>query len=406
MIRRLKTRFIVTSMLAVGIVILIMIVAINLVNYVQIIDSADDTLSLLAENGGVFPKFGPGGESPPGLSNRDFSPEEPFQNRYFTVAVNSDGLVTAVNTGSIAAVETLGAKELALEVLNNGKAKGFSGAYRYKVARGESGSMVLFLDRSRELESFSRFFYTSLLAALAAMGGIFVFLFLFSRRAVRPIAESYTKQKRFITDAGHELKTPLAVISANAEVLELIQGENEWTRSIKNQVERLSRLTNGLISLSRMDEAAAPDMSEFELSEALEEWAEPFKAVAAAAGKELTTDIEKGLRVYAVEESVRMLVGILLDNALKYSDRRGPVSLTLRRQGKGVCLRVRNTVEAIEPGIHEEFFTRFYRADQSRGETSGYGLGLSIARAICRSNRGTVTAESPDGVSVVLTVRF
>lgn len=222
---------------------------------------------------------------------------------------------------------------------------------------------------------------------------------------MRPIAESYTKQKRFITDAGHELKTPLTVISANTEVLELTQGESEWTKSIKNQVERLSQLTSSLVSLSRMDEVSAPDMAEFTLSEALEEWAEPFKAVAAAAGKTLNADIEKGLSLCAVEENIRMLVSILLDNALKYSDLREPVSLTLRRQGKGVCLRVRNSVESIEPGSHEEFFVRFYRADQSRGEISGYGLGLSIARAIYRSNRGTITAESPDGTSVVFTVR-
>lgn len=158
MIKRLRTRFILTSMLAVGIVILIMIVAINLVNYVQIIDSADYTLALLAENNGVFPKPGPGGEAPPGFSKKSISPEDPFQTRYFTVSVNKDGWATAINTGSIAAVETSGAEELALKVLEGGRKSGFSGVYRYMVVSGESGGMVLFLDRSRELENFSRFF--------------------------------------------------------------------------------------------------------------------------------------------------------------------------------------------------------------------------------------------------------
>ena len=232
-------------------------------------------------------------------------------------------------------------------------------------------------------------------------------MLLFSRRAIQPIADAYEKQKHFITDAGHELKTPLAVISANTEVLEMTQGESEWTQSIRNQVGRLAELTNDLVSLARMDERDSRMlMTDFSLSDAVSESLAPFVAVAGQRGKPIQTDIQEGLTLCGNEEAIRRLVGILADNAIKYGAEGGEIRITLRSAGRGMVFQTRNRVETpIKKGAHEELFERFYRGDASRSsKVAGYGIGLSMARAIVAAHRGKISAASEDGASLAITV--
>lgn len=409
MIKSLQKRFILTAMIAVIIVIGIMMVVINSANYAQIVKNADNMLSVLAENGGFFPKPGEkgflGANKGPG---HGLSAEAPYETRFFSVSLSSGGKVISVNTGSIAAVATDEAAGLASEIYESGREKGFSGVYRYSVTDTEEGLLVLFLDRSRELDSFKSFLSISLAVAIFTAAGIFIFVLLLSKRAIRPIAQSYARQKQFITDAGHELKTPLSVINANTEVLELTQGENKWTKSIKNQVRRLSELTDSLVSLARMDEENSRlVMTEFSLSDAVEECLEPFEELARQNGRELSSDIQPGVSYNGNEESIRKLLGILLDNAVKYSDENGKILVSMKAAGRGAVLEVKNTVgNIIEKGGHDEMFERFYRADSSRGDKKGYGIGLSVAKAVCQAHRGKINAKSEDGRSLTVTVSF
>ena len=237
------------------------------------------------------------------------------------------------------------------------------------------------------------------------MLAVLLLLILFSGRLFRPGIESYEKQRQFITDAGHELKTPLAIIGADAEVLEMEIGESEWLQDIRSQVTRLASLTNDLIYLSRMEEQQHQLQTiDLPFSELVEETARSFQTLAKTQGKEYSIRIHPMLSVRGDEKALRQLVSILLDNAVKYSPPGGNISLSLDRQGKSVRLLVENSVEQISADTLEHMFDRFYRADQSRNsQTGGYGIGLSVARAVVAAHRGKITAfsKNPDSISIL-----
>ena len=226
------------------------------------------------------------------------------------------------------------------------------------------------------------------------------------------------KQKQFITDASHELKTPLAIISANAEVLEMIEGKSEWTESIRNQIGRMSELVQNLVTLSRMEEENIHTVfTGFSLSDAVSETAEPFGTLAESKGLQLQTEITGQITFCGDEKSIRQMLSILLDNAVKYAvkdneteqkekkaDRRILVSLS--RQGNYAILAVSNAVEEM-PEKPERLFDRFYRADESRTrESGGYGIGLAVARAAAEAHKGKITAEKESEHRIAFRVRL
>ena len=396
---------------AVAAVLIIILGGVCVANYVEIIYDADQTLSMLEENNGNYPKFDIGNDG--GLINNNgikpkqgISPEARFETRFFAVHLNKDGETISANTGSIAAVATDEAIEVAEEIYESGKEQGFLGVYRYSVSQTDTGSMVLFLDCSRSLSLFFKFLEACLTISAVGIFGVFIIVLLLSKRAIKPIADSYAKQKHFITDAGHELKTPLTVINASTDVLEMTQGENEWTASIRNQIVRLTELTNSLVSLARMDEHDSKlMMTDFSISDAVSESLEPFALLAAQQGKSFVTSIQNNISFEGNEEALRKLVGILVDNAIKYSSGKGDISVTLKSVSKGPMLQVRNSVEEITKGPHDELFERFYRGDASRSsEIAGYGIGLSIAKAIVNAHRGKIMARSEDGKSLLISV--
>lgn len=233
-----------------------------------------------------------------------------------------------------------------------------------------------------------------------------ILLLLLSKRIVRPVAESYEKQKQFITDAGHELKTPLTIIGADADLAEMEWGENQWIQDIRRQTQRLTELTQDLIYLSRMEEEGLSLQSiDFPLSDVAEEMAHSFLPLAQNQGKRLEIAVQPMLSFRGDEKSIRQLCSILLDNALKYSPQEGELLFRLEKQGKNILLSVSNTTS--QPIKKEELchlFDRFYRTDPSHNsQTGGYGLGLSIARSIVTAHKGKIRAESPQ--ESVLTIQ-
>lgn len=416
MIKKLRIKFTALSMLSVIAVLAVILGIVNAVNYRNVVSEADQVLKMLSGNQGRFPEAPPerarrqDHEKNPGRGRKhggspEVSPELPYELRYFSVLLNEEGTNLETDIGKIAAVDVTMAEEYARDAVKAFGQSGFMGDYRYRKQAEGDNVRVIFLDCRRTLNVFRTFLVVSIAVSLAGAAAVFLLVFLLSRKAVRPFAESYEKQKRFITDAGHEIKTPLTVIDADAAVLELECGENEWLSDIQKQTERLKNLTDDLIYLSKMEESQNRfTRFEFPVSEVAEQIIESFEMLAKAQNKKLKYQIEPGLSYYGDEQGIRRLFSVLLDNAVKYSEEGGEISFTLRQQGKNICLTVFNTAEYIDKKDVSRLFDRFYRADQSRNSrTGGHGIGLSIAKAVVGAHGGQITAETEDEKSLQIT---
>lgn len=401
MIQKLRVKFITASMLSLALVLLVILGGVNAMSFRKVVRDADHILELLSENRGVFPKqLPPGGrEGKPGplpILGHDLSPETPFESRFFSVLLDGEGQVIQSDIGQIAAVDEESAGEMAQAVWKIGNTSGFWADYRYSRVAETEGVRFIFLDCGRGLSNFRTTLVASVLVALLGLLAVFLLLLVLSKRIVRPVAESYEKQRRFITDAGHELKTPLTIIGADLDLVEPELEGNEWLQDIRHQVRRLTGLTQDLIYLSRMEEETPPIQPiEFPLSDLTEEMAQSFQGLAKAQGKCLTLSIQPMLSYIGDEKAIRQLLSILLDNALKYTPEEGEAEVSLKKEGRTVRLSVSNTIsQPMEQETLDHLFDRFYRADQSRSsQTGGYGLGLSIAKSIVLAHRGKIRAE-------------
>ncbi len=406
MISKLQRKFVLSAVLAIFVVMTVIVGTIHIMNYRRIANNADQLLEILSENGGRFPML-PENPHQGGRRPDIISPETPFESRYFIVNVAQDKTVSKADTGKIAAVDEETAQDYAKQVLKKGKRSGFIQQYRFLVRDTEGGTQVIFLDCMRDLAGFRSSLINTMIVCVIGMVSVFVLIIFFSGVILRPVIESYKKQKQFITDAGHELKTPLTIIDTNVEILEMDIGKNKWTESIHGQVQRLSALTSDLIALSRMEEGAGIVMLDFSLSDAVEETVESIMPVIESQKKTISLDIEHGLSCCGDEKMIRRLILALLDNAVKYSGSRGYIRVELYRQPKKQknCLKIYNTAADIAPGAHNELFDRFYRTDQSRNSrTGGHGIGLSVAKAITDAYKGKISAVSEDGKSLTITV--
>lgn len=410
MIRKLRFKLIGVSMLSIFLVFSLILETIALISFQKVTADADSTLSILAANDGLFPKP-EDEEAPPSLDahpggGHKMSPELPYESRFFSVLFDSDGNLISVNTARIAAVDTDEAIVFGQEVLASGSTKGYQHAYRYVVTQSAEGIRVIFLDCGRSLSNLRFFVGIGLLVFFLGLLAVWLLTIVLSRYIVRPIAQSYEKQKRFITDAGHEIKTPLTIIDADAEVLAMDLGENEWINDIQEQSRRLAALTNDLILLSRLEEDNTQmQLLDFPISDVAEEVAHSFQALAITQKKEFSISIQPMLTLCGDEKMIRQLLMILLDNALKYAQTDGRISLTLEKAGKALNLSVFNTTDHIEKAQLPCLFDRFYRTDRSRNsQTGGHGLGLSIAAAITAAHKGKITASTEDEKSLRIQV--
>ena len=431
MIRKLRAKLIFVSMLSLFLVMIVILGSVTCLDYRNIVTNADRTLEILKDNNDTFPqnnpapgtdstqKSGPDGEhtkEPPKNSLDEnildknsplSSPELPYESRYFSVILDADGNEVSTDTAKIAAVDSETALSYAQTLVSDSKTKGFYDSYRYLIyTDDEQQTHVLFLDCGRSLSSFSNFVIIELSVSGVGLVAVFFLIFLLSRRMVRPFIENYEKQRQFVTDAGHEIKTPLTVIEADADILEMDYGESEWISDIRHQTHRLTDLTNRLITLARMEEAQPKmQMIDFPLSDLVEETAHSFQSLALTQNKTFTCEIAPMISCNGDEKALRQLVEILLENALKYSTENGTISLTLSQQNRVAHLSVYNTTEHMERAQLAHLFDRFYRTDKSRNaQTGGYGLGLSIAKAVVTAHRGKITATTADEKSLTITV--
>ena len=402
MIKKLRQKFILISMFSLTFVIAIIIGIINIHNYSSIVKRADEKLELIINNNGIFPREKDNKIMPP---DNKMSPEAPFETRYFSVTFNNNGEVIKVNIDRIAAIDELSAESYATSLYNNSKTKGFFKNYRYQSKTRDTETLYVFIDCQHDLITFREFLYASLLFSLIGITTIFLLVFFSSKIILKPISESYEKQKHFITDASHELKTPLTVIDASADVLEMEVGENEWITSIKDQVTRLTKLTEDLLMLSRMNETNRVIFTDFSLSEVLEDSIKCFESVAISQGKTIETNIPNNISYNGEINMISQLFSILLDNALKYTNEKGLIKVSLSETEKNKKIVFYNTCENIEIGNHDYLLERFYRKDSSRNSnTGGHGIGLSIAKSIIDNHKGKINIKSDDGKSITITI--
>ena len=417
MIRDLRKKFILVAMLSTMLVLTAIMGVVNFSNYREMLDRADEMTALLEQNDGKFPEEPSwheqdDTETPPAKPENDekdksrFSVETPFETRYFTVTVDENGEVTDCDLDRIAAVDEETAEEYTQTAQQKNKTTGFQGIYRYRVTETEDGAKYVFLDCRREISNFRTVLVTTISVSLLGLAAVFVLVVIFSRMVFRPVEESIQKQKRFITDASHELKTPLTIIDANIEVMEMESGESQWTKSTRKQIQRLSGLVQQLVTLSRLDEEKGlEEKCEFNLSEAVSECVQPYESLAQTREKNLTLNIEEDITYTGDERSIRQLAGILMDNAVKYSSENGNITLTLKKKGKKIFLEVYNDADDLPQGKLDVLFERFYRLESSRNSgTGGSGIGLSMAKAIVQAHKGKITAENKNGRGLTITV--
>lgn len=405
MIRKLKRKFVCLAMAAVLVLLGAMVAGMALLNFQRVTAEADSVLNFLAENKGTFPEFS---RSPKKGPPPEFlSAEAPYESRFFSVLLNGDGEAVSVDLSRINAVDREEAVEFTCQALAGEKDRGFLGTYRYLISREQRGSRVTVLDCERSIREWRGALLSSLMMAAVGACAFFAVILFCSGKILKPVAQSYEKQKRFITDAGHEIKTPLAIIKADADVLELELGENEWLEDIQTQISRLSGLTADLVYLSRLEETESTlQLLEFPFSDVVLETAQSFLALAQVQEKTVQFDVPGMISCRGNEKAIRQLIDVLMDNAVKYSPPGGVIRLSVKRTGRFVQMSVSNTTEEpVSDQLLEHLFDRFYRGDPSRSSSrSGYGIGLSVARAIVQAHGGRIKAERPEGCQLMISV--
>ncbi|MGN0649110.1 MAG: sensor histidine kinase [Oscillospiraceae bacterium] len=378
--RRLQLRFVLLSLAAL-VILQGLIVSFSIFrNYQQITDKADHIIMLT--------RTAP--DSPEAAGARYFSVDYSLIDKKFSVDCSHTTLIKEES-----------AIRYARTVIESNTNKGFVDTYRYMVRRRKDSINIVFLSRSAPLEAFQTNTETLILVSVMGILVMTVFLIIVSGRVVQPIVKNREKQKEFITSASHELKTPLTVIHADAQLLESDIGENEWLSDIIKQTERMTEMTHRLVYLSRAEEQDENFVKiDFPVSDLADEIAQSYRAVAQNSGRTYSVDIQRNITYCGDEKAIRELITALLDNAFKYSTAGGTVSVKLTSERHGVRFSVQNTVSDIDNGQTKKFTERFYRSDTS-DKVKGFGIGLSIARAVAEGHKGKLNVELKNNIITI-----
>lgn len=427
MLKKLSLRFSAAAIGALFAIELLMILLINGLNYRYTVMRTDELIGVLIENGGSFPD-----QSPPDRFDEQFiirddrggvigfgevrrrsseraGRELRYTTRYFTAYMDSRGEVVRLDTGHIAAVSSKEAEEYAFDALSRDDGMGFCDGFgfRYQTVTLSDGSrLAVFCDFTSSVRDLEQVAMLSLMISGGLLVIFSVMIILVSKRVVRPVIENTDKQNRFITDAGHELKTPLAIIRANTEVIEMTSGESEWTRSTINQTDRLNDLLERMLMLAKARESRRVSFEQVDLSSLAASVTQSFSGYCAAEGKPLNVSIADGALVRGDAKMLDMMLGSLLENAVKYGKQGCGIDFFLTASSKHINIKVVNLCNDPPTGDLRLLFDRFYRGDSSRTrETGGSGIGLSIAKTITDEHKGRISC-SVEGEQVTFEVRL
>ena len=403
MFKSLRRKFITTAVGSVAVVIAILAIALNFINYYKLEERIDTTLLDASKSQALIKIFAEDGDD---LIITKNSSSTTDYNGFSIAKVDDSGRIIKTYRDDTLIPNQDALQSKVIEALKEGKTSGFIGSYRFLKAETNVGNLILFLNCQRELDSQHSFEKNSLLISIGVIASVFVLIVLISKRVIAPIQETYIKQKQFITGASHELKTPLAIISSNADVLEMMNGDSKWTQNIHNQVDRLTSLVNSLVVFSRMEEKDTVERTRFDLTNALESRIEDFNELANFQKKNIVTDIDPDLYYFGEEASIVQLMDILLENGIKYAPEDSGISVSLKKNRKYAILKVSNKA-TVQKGDLSEVFERFYRLDESRNSAiKGYGIGLSMAQLIAEKHKETIRAYAPEDGIFKIEVRF
>ena len=409
MIQSLHRKFIAIATAAVFLIVAVAVGVIHGMLHFMMVEETHSVLDHLVQNNGVLSeKQRPVGEG--WLVDDDWSgnvPEFYYQTRYFSVLLDSAGTAKLINVNHISAFDAKSALSTALKAYRSGDTEGYfekdKAHYAYRVAAVDEDVLVVILDCTKDVRAMQTALKYELFFGLGCVLLFVGVMTIFSKRVIAPFIKNAENQKRFITNAGHELKTPVAIISANAEALELIGGKNEWTGNILKQVRRLTLLINDLIMLAKVGESTEKDivLVDTDITAAVTAGAEEFRSLIESEGKTLETSIEEALTAKAEPKFLTELINILLDNAAKYCDDAGTirVSLSKKKNGKGAIFAVSNQYADGKDVDYSQFFERFYRGDTSHNSTkAGYGIGLSMAADMVKLMHGRMDVSYENGM--------
>ncbi len=416
---KLRTKVIGITLLSLSTILVTILVFVNVYNFARVSDGADRTLKLIARSGGSYrtpdkksddskdassldslpdslpsslPDTLPGNPpNDPGTDNRNST-------RYFTYAFKDDGTLEkiAYNISSISEDE---AQTITLtygkELSNKGWYNFF---YRYLSYEYKERHYFTLIDQSRELEPTFRVMWASIVAGFAGIFITFLILIPLSKMIVKPVEDNFEKQKHFISDASHELKTPLAIISLNNELEEAETGGNENTENISKQIALMSKMIKNLNDLAKMDEEEKVPFASFDMSKLATEVFDSFRGISNQNNKKVTFEVEKNLTYYGNKDKIERLLSIFLDNATKYS--KSYITCTIESyQSKGIIIVCKNDAENLPNGDLPMVFERFYRLQETRSSSiSGSGIGLSMAKEIVSLHHGKISASGKDNV--------
>ena len=401
MIRRLQYKIIAVILGTLLIVFAAVLLALNLTVYQTSVQRAEDFMAAVVENDGfLFPPMGRPGSGPPDRGRDPFgSPQMMRAGRFFYAKLDRDGYIIELNLEMMFDFSRSEAESVVSSVLESGQTKGDRDNFRFLSAEKPYGRILVFAERSIEMGLLDNLTRASLWAA-GVVSLILVCLAAFlAQWMVRPVKSAFEKQRRFVSDASHELKTPLTIIGANLDVLQNEIGENQWLTYSKTQMERMNALIHSLLLLAGTDEGQTSQMvGEFSLSNAVLGTALEFESRAFEEGKQYAYHVMENINYHGDETQIRQLVSILLDNAIRYSDANGQIDVSLNADNSHKHISVYNTGAGVPNNERDRIFERFYRIDESRTrETGSYGIGLSLAEAIAHAHKGKITVTGDYG---------
>lgn len=399
MIRSLRRKFILIAMASLVGTMAVLCAAIGFGSRYTTTRRVDKAISILYQNGGTF--LPPGSRVDPSDFNFQVTPETAFETRYIIVELTRQKEIRSVDLEHIAALDRQTVVDTISQIINTGAERGYVDHYRFGVFPNEDGgNTVIVLDCFLQLQSSNNMLHITIAIFLTCALIVFVLLLFLSKRAIQPFVDNLERQRQFITDASHELKTPLAILSADLGLLEDTHGEVKWLESAKSQITRLDRLIKNLVELARTEETIKEDAVElFSISEIAQASADTFQPLAEADRKTLTSEIPDEISLKGVQDNFFRLFSILLDNAVKYCDPVGNIHLSVSVRGRNIYISVSNPCAGVDTAQLSRYFDRFYRADSSRARsTGGYGIGLSTAKAIVTRHKGRISNHYADGI--------
>lgn len=410
MIKKLRWKFIAVAMISIIVVLMAIIGTITLINYNKTVDNIDKVLTVLVDNNGKFDDLDFGDdnlENTDGNNNKDnlnhqkdhgeFTKETPYWTRFFFVKFTNSNPDPAVDTSMIASVSKEEAIDMAKETIDSNSMIGFYGAYRYKVKIADDFKLVVFVDCTKEMRSIRYFVFTGTWISLVGIIAVFIIVFIFSKIVFNPVKRTYDKQKRFVTNAAHELKTPLTIISANNELIDAQYNSLDETQAIDKQVKKLTIMINNLTLLSKLDEEDKNvDLKEkVDLTKLSNDLIEPFKVIFESRNIKFNFFVDDNCYIKGNTNLISQLLSLLIDNANKYA--LTYINFEVRIVGKGVELKTSNDADIDEknPNLLLE---RFYRNDKARGKIEGSGIGLSVVNEIVKLHKGTIKLNASNNV--------